>query len=57
MTGVLSRLPDSASAAGLSRDDAIDTAMVVMGPESYHLLVEQFGYSLDRLRAVGRPTR
>lgn len=48
MTVVMSRLPDSALRPGLSRDDAIDTAMVVMGPESYHLLVEQFGYSPDR---------
>jgi AcrR family transcriptional regulator len=48
VTAVMNRLPDSALRPGLSREDAIDTVMVVMGPESYHLLVEQFGYSLDR---------
>jgi hypothetical protein len=46
--GVLSGLPDSAIRVGLTRDDAIDTVMVVLGPESYDLLVLQVGYSLDR---------
>ena len=48
MTGLLSGLPDSAFRARLSRDDAIDTLLVIMGPESYHLLVDQSGYSLQR---------
>lgn len=48
MTGLLSGLPDGAFRVGLSRDDAIDTLLVIMGPESYHLLVDQTGYSLER---------
>jgi len=32
----------------MTRDDAIDTLMVIMGPESYDLLVRQTGYSVDR---------
>jgi len=48
MTGLLSGLPDESFRVGLSRDDAIDTLLVVMGPESYALLVGQSGYSLDR---------
>ena len=32
----------------MTRDDAIDTLMVIMGPESYDLLVRQTGYSMDR---------
>ena len=48
MTGLLSGLPDDAFRVGLSRDDAIDTLLVVMGPESYHLLVGQTGYSLQK---------
>ena len=39
----------------MTRDDAIDTLMVIMGPESYDLLVRQTGYSVDRFRAVDRP--
>jgi AcrR family transcriptional regulator len=46
--GVLSALPDTALRPGMTQDTAIDTAMVVMGPESYDLLVRQLGYSLDR---------
>jgi hypothetical protein len=48
MTGLLSGLPDDAFRVGLSRDDAIDTLLVIMGPESYTLLVGQTGYSLQR---------
>jgi len=48
VTGLLSGLPASALRTGLTRDDAIDTLMVIMGPESYDLLVGQSGYSLDR---------
>lgn len=48
VAGVLSGLPSKALRVGMTRDDAIDTAMVVMGPESYDLLVRQGGYSLDR---------
>ncbi|MEP6560305.1 MAG: TetR/AcrR family transcriptional regulator [Nakamurella sp.] len=32
----------------LDRDAALDTIMVVMGPESYDVLVRQAGYTLDR---------
>jgi hypothetical protein len=46
--GLLSGLPTGALRAGMTRDDAVDTLMVVMGPESYDLLVGQTGYSLDR---------
>ena len=45
---MLSGLPTSALRTGMTRDDAIDTLMVIMGPESYHLLVRQAGYSVDR---------
>ena len=48
LTGLLSGLPDGALRDGLSRDDAIDTLLVIMGPESYVLLVGQAGYSLQR---------
>jgi AcrR family transcriptional regulator len=48
IAGVLSGLPDRAFRSGMTRDEAIDTLMVVMGPESYDLLVRQTGYSLDR---------
>jgi len=48
IAGVLSGLPDSAFRSGMTRDEAIDTLMVVMGPESYDLLVRQSGYSLDQ---------
>jgi hypothetical protein len=48
LTGLLSGLPDGALRVGLSRDDAIDTLLVIMGPESYLLLVGQAGYSLQR---------
>ena len=48
MTGLLSGLPDRALRTGLSRDAAIDTLLVVMGPESYSLLVGQTGYSLQQ---------
>jgi hypothetical protein len=47
-TGLLSGLPSGAPRAGMTRDDAIDTLMVIMGPESDHLLVRQSGYSLDQ---------
>lgn len=48
VTAVLSGLPSSALRAGMTRDDAIDTFMVIAGPESYDLLVGQRGYDLDR---------
>ena len=48
MAGVLSGLPNSALRQGMTRDDAIDTFMVIAGPESYDLLVGQSGYDLDR---------
>jgi hypothetical protein len=48
VTAGLSDLPDEALRSGITRADAIDTAMVIMGPESYDLLVRQTGYSLDR---------
>lgn len=48
LTAGLSGLPDEAFRSGITRDEAIDTAMVIMGPESYDLLVLQNGYSLDR---------
>jgi hypothetical protein len=47
-TGLLSGLPTTALRTGMTRDDAIDTLMVIMGPESYDLLVRQTGYSVDR---------
>ena len=47
-TGLLSGVPTTALRAGMTRDDAIDTLMVIMGPESYDLLVRQTGYSVDR---------
>jgi AcrR family transcriptional regulator len=46
--GLLSALPDTALRSGMTRETAIDTAMVIMGPESYDLLIRQLGYSLDR---------
>jgi hypothetical protein len=45
---LLSGLPTTALRTGMTRDDAIDTLMVIMGPESYDLLVRQTGYSVDR---------
>ena len=48
LTGLLSGLPEDAFRVGLSRDDAIDTLMVIMGPESYVLLVGEAGYSLPK---------
>jgi AcrR family transcriptional regulator len=54
--GLLSGLPTSALRAGMTRDDAVDTVMVVMGPESYDLLVRQTGYSLDRFERCSADT-
>lgn len=48
VTGVLGGLPSEALRAGMTRDEAIDTFMVIAGPESYDLLVGQTGYDLDR---------
>ena len=47
-TGLFSVVSNSALRAGMTRDDAIDTFLVIMGPESYDLLVRQMGYSVDR---------
>lgn len=48
VAGVLDGLSSHALRIGMSRDDAIDTVMVIAGPESYDLLVVQTGYDLDQ---------
>jgi AcrR family transcriptional regulator len=47
---VLKGIPANALADGLTPADAVDTAWVIVSPESYDLLVNRRGFSLDRFR-------
>jgi AcrR family transcriptional regulator len=47
---VLDGIPASAFADGVTLADAIDTAWVIVSPESYDLLVNRRGFSLDQFR-------
>lgn len=47
---ILEAIPATAFADGMTLADAIDTAWVIVSPESYDLLVHRRGYSLDRFR-------
>lgn len=48
---ILERIPDSALRPGLTREDAIDTAWLIVSPESYDLLVRRRHYSPDEFHA------
>jgi AcrR family transcriptional regulator len=48
LAALLHDLPDAALRTGLTRDDAIDTLWAIASPETYDLLVERAGYTLDR---------
>ncbi len=44
---ILSDIPVSAMAKGLTRKSAVDTAWAIASPESYDLLVGRLGYQLN----------
>jgi AcrR family transcriptional regulator len=48
LAALLHDLPDEELRPGLTRDDAIDTLWAIASPETYDLLVERRGYTLDR---------
>lgn len=47
LAALLDDVPDDALRTGLTRDRAVDTLWVLASPETYELLVERAGYSLD----------
>jgi len=48
---LVSRIPAAALRPGLSREGATDTAWAIASPETYELLVEQAGHTLDEYEA------
>lgn len=54
MAGLLDGIDDADLRPGLDRDAAIDTMLVIAGPDSYRTLVQTRGYSMDEFeRWVG----
>jgi AcrR family transcriptional regulator len=53
---ILEDVPSTAFADGVMLADAIDTAWVIVSPESYDLLVHRRGFSLDDFRSWMRTT-
>ena len=47
--GLLEAVDPAALRAGLSVDDAVDTALTIASPNAYETLVTSLGYSLDQL--------
>jgi len=47
---IVGDIPSAALLDGLAPADAIDTAWVIISPDSYDLLVHRRGFSLDRFR-------
>jgi AcrR family transcriptional regulator len=45
---LLEEIPDDALRPGLSRDVAVDTLWAIASPETYDLLVDRVGYTIDR---------
>ncbi len=48
LAALLHDLPDAELRTGLTRDDAVDTLWAIASPETYDLLVERAGYTMDR---------
>jgi AcrR family transcriptional regulator len=45
---LLDEVPDDALRSGLTRGAAVDTLWVIASPETYDLLVDRLGYTVDR---------
>jgi AcrR family transcriptional regulator len=47
LAALLDDVPNEAFRSGLTRDDAVDTLWALASPETYELLVERAGYTID----------